>query len=134
MRIANGVADFNDADRAFIRKILYANCENSKEYKYSMFSKKENKQFLSKFKSSNRRVAAEYLGEPDRDLFDPAIADLPKWTPDNPYMMEDLIRFTAIGMSFLRRENCKFQEECRKMQRQIDEMKAFLREDGSKEE
>lgn len=134
MRIANGVSQFNDADRAFIRKILYANCENSKEFRYSMFSKKENKQFLNKLKSSNRLVAAEYLGEPDRDLFDLTIADLPKWTPDNSYMMEDLIRFTAIGMSFLKQENRKFQEKCDHMQRQIDEMKALLKEKENKEE
>lgn len=122
-RILNGIKDMTDDDLKFMRRILEKCAGPSKEqYPCSMLSKEESKKIISKYKKSNRRVAKEYLGEAFSDLFDSSVSDLPKWTPENPHMQQDMIRFMGIGMKLLRDENKKLREDLKKLQQKVDKL------------
>ena len=122
-RILNGVNDLSDDDLKFMRGILEKCAGPSKEaYPCAMLSKDESKKIISKYKKSNRRVAKEYLGESFSDLFDTNITDLPKWTENNPFMQQDMIRFMAIGLKKLRDENKKLRADMKKLQQKVDKM------------
>ncbi len=96
----------------FIMETLQKCSDFSKEkYPAEMYSKEEIEAFLEPYKEGNRKIAEEYLNEQGKELFDNTVKDLPKWQKDNPYMLEDLIRFTGVmGMS-LYQENQQLKKE-----------------------
>ncbi len=71
---------------------------------------------------TNQLVAKEYLSNPDGALFDYTPPAIPKWTADNPFMQQDIIRFTAIGIKKLREENKKLQLNFRKLEQKVELM------------
>ena len=72
------------------------------QYKSAMFSPKEQKEFMERFRESNQRVAEEFLGEPC--MFRDTDATLPKWQRDNPKQYEDLITFLGEALSQQQKE------------------------------
>lgn len=125
MRVLNGVSDFKGEDLKFMRQICHIISQDSTE-KFSMFSSKECKKFLRQYRKSNRNVAEKYLEEPGVDLFDHTIGDLPKWTPDNPYMQQDMIRFSALGIISVRERNKELRKKYRKLKREVEKMNQYL--------
>lgn len=125
MRVLNGVSDFKGEDLKFMRQICHIISQDSTE-KFSMFSLKECKKFLRQYRKSNRNVAEKYLEEPGTDLFDHTIVDLPKWTPDNPYMHQDMIRFSALGIISVRERNKELRKKYRKLKREVEKMNQYL--------
>lgn len=65
---------------------------NNPDYPCSMFSVRELKKFLAAQKSGNDKIAQEYLHRRG-PLFDPTIKELDKWTENNPFMYEDIVRY-----------------------------------------
>lgn len=76
-----------------------------------MFSVEETAEFLEKYREGNRRVAKEYLGEPDADLFDMDIPDLPRWRRESTLMEDDIIRFAGQGFAEMHAENERLRQE-----------------------
>lgn len=88
---------------------------SAENYPCAVLSKEETKIFLDKYRFDNRKIAEEYLHEQGRELFDETIEDLPKWEKDNPYMLDDVIRFAgAMGM-YLYEENLKLRKEIQEL-------------------
>ncbi len=111
MRLLNEIESLDEDERTFFRHALYQDAElSSRYYKTCMFSKEETKEFLARYEEGNRRIAEEYLGDGE-PLFDDTIADLPKYERRNEYMIDDVIRFTALCTTMLMRENNKLRKE-----------------------
>ncbi|MCI5501448.1 MAG: hypothetical protein MR409_05960 [Lachnospiraceae bacterium] len=76
----------------------------------AMLTVEETRAFLSKYEKENERVAAEYCkdGEP---LFSDEIKELPKWSPKNDEMFEDMIQFISTVVVQLHRENIELKNK-----------------------
>lgn len=132
LRIINGLSSLDEEDMELMRNTLLAIGDYSAgQYPTSLFSQQECRDFLARYEEGNRRVAAEYLGEPDTGLFSDTISELPKWTKDNPYMLNDVICFAAMGMSQLRRENEALREEIREVRGEFRSMKEKIKDSVS---
>lgn len=118
-RIINELGDFDRDDDRLIRNILYDDSEISKNQVVAeVFSKEEAESFLKKYEESNERVAQTYFGD-GSPLFDNAVADLPKYDRNNPYMIEDVLRFAAIGLKYLRREQAAAVAQIGELQKRL---------------
>lgn len=116
-RIINTVLPDSDAARQMARRAA-VQCEQKKdlENNYAMFSESEIKEILKKYEEGNRKIASEYLNQ-EGALFHEDIPQKPVWSPDNPYMYEDIIRyFGSIVM--------EQQEKIEELTRQIKELKS----------
>lgn len=116
-RIINEIGDFDRDDDRLIRNILYDDSEISKtQVAAEVFSKQEAEDFLRKYEQSNMQVAQTYFDD-GMPLFDNTVPDIPKYDRNNPYMIEDVLRFAAIGIKYLRREQAASGEQIRELQR-----------------
>lgn len=124
-RVLNTLPELTEEESLLFRHILLSYSKISDaSYPSSMFSVAEAKEFLEQFEEGNRKVAEEYLGEPGEELFDQSFKDVPKWEKDNPYMIDDVIRFAAAAnISVLR----KMEEENRALRAELKELKHKLR-------
>lgn len=123
-RIVNSLAELTDKEYAFLRQVLLdINEYSGSNYPCSMFSAREAKEFMEQFRLGNQKVAEKYLNETGTDLFDMDVKDLPKWEKDNPYMVDDLIRFIAVSNAgMIRRmdaENKALRDEMDELRRKI---------------
>lgn len=92
-RVLNGLPDFDSQTKKMVNEAIWICSDYSDACKYNMFSPEERREFLQNFEQSNRLVATEYLHRESGTLFSEVQDELPKWTPDNPYMQEDIIRY-----------------------------------------
>lgn len=103
----------------FFRDVLKDCSEVSKEkYPCDTLSKEETLELLSKYEEGNKKIAREYFGE--EELFDNTVKDLPKWTPDNPYMLEDVVRFIGMSNVYLLDEITQLKEENKKLRKEFE--------------
>lgn len=119
-RILNDLPAIQDEKTQNFMKDRLVECSglSAENYPCAVLSKEETADFLDKYRPGNRKIAKEYLCEADRELFDETIEDLPKWEKNNPYMLDDVIRFVgAMGME-LYEEQKKIKEELRKTEKQ----------------
>lgn len=122
-RIINEIPGFDKEDDRFMRTILYEDSELSKKQVVAeVFSKEEAEDFLKKYEQSNEKVAEEYFTD-GKPLFDNTVADIPKYDKNNPYMIEDVLRFAAIGLKYMRRELETAAEERAQLKNEIKELK-----------
>ena len=104
-RIINKDLTFSKEENAYLGQFLRdLSPESGKQYPCSMLSVDETRAFLEQFAEENKRVVTDYIRD-GKPLFSDEIRDLPKWQAENPYMLEDLIRFFASVSIDLRREN-----------------------------
>lgn len=124
-RVLNSLPEIKDSKvQGFIVKCLLDFSKISqKEYPSEMLSKEEVEAFLAKYGSGNRKVAEEYLHEPGAELFDNTVKDLPKWEKDNPYMIDDLIRFTGSMGIRLHQENQELKKEVAELRRFVNHVR-----------
>lgn len=127
MRVLNSVSDFSEEDLKFMRQLCHTISENGTG-QFSMFSSRECKKFLRQYRKSNRDVAEKYLGEQGADLFEHSVTDLPKWTADNPYMHQDIIRFSALGIISVRQKNKELHKKYKKLKRKVEKIDRCLQE------
>lgn len=118
-RILNGLPNLNEYSNDVFRVCL-TQCSElpSDDKKYSMFSKQEMKEFLSKCEEGNNKIAEEYLNG-EKTLFDNAYKAEEKWTPDNPTMMEDIVRFSGSVAIYLLKENEELKYQLEELKSQI---------------
>lgn len=92
-RLLNGLPEMDEEAIRFVRQTMEkAVSLTDPDFRYSMFSPEEQRAFIEKYRESNRLVARDYLNK-EGDLFGDETDDLPKWTPDNPYMYRDIIQY-----------------------------------------
>lgn len=104
-----------DENRYLYRFLRQVSLDSSSAYPCSMLDAAEADAILDRFSDENARVAAEYIrdGEP---LFTEQRRDLAKWTPDNPFLREDIIRFFSLAVVELHRENEQLKSELESQQ------------------
>lgn len=121
-RIVNLNNDFTEKEVSYFGKFLKEiSNSGSKEELTVMLEKEEIVQFLKKYEMQNQRVAEEYIGD-GNPLFSAEIKDLPKWSPNNPAMQEDMIRFFTDVIIDLRREKEAQQKEIAQLQKKMDQL------------
>lgn len=112
-RILNSLPQMGDPKiHQFMKERLWECSELSeKEYPCEIMSKEEIAELLETYAEGNSKIAEEYLHEPGAELFDGTIKDLPKWEKDNPYMIDDVIRFIGVlGMELYEEQKMTKQE------------------------
>lgn len=117
-RILNGMPDMDVSDNSFFRRALLSYADVSgKIYPNEMFSEAEAKAFMKKYEEENRQVSEDFFdGEP---LFELDWKDVPKWEKDNPYMMDDVIRFVGACCMQLRAENAQLRQEVQELRKKV---------------
>ncbi len=112
-RVLNSIPQIKDrAAQTFLVNILQEFSALSKEkYPSEMFSKEEANALLEDYASGNKKIAEEYLHEPNAELFDKVQKELLKWQKDNPYMADDVIRLIGIAGICLYQENQMLKKE-----------------------
>lgn len=94
-RVINTILSDKDSTRSFLRKIS-EECERLKspDNVFEMLTEDESDSFMKKYAEGNAAIAREYLGlESDEELFSHKIRAAARWTPQNDFMHEDIIRF-----------------------------------------
>lgn len=112
-RVLNSIPQIKDrAAQTFLVNILQEFSSLSKEkYPSEMFSKEEANALLEDYASGNKKIAEEYLHEPNAELLDKVQKELLKWQKDNPYMADDVIRLIGIAGICLYQENQMLKKE-----------------------
>ena len=83
---------------------------------YSLLSAKETKTLLAKYAKGNERVASEYLKD-GKPMFSGEITNLPKWEANNPYMLEDVIRFFTLAFAELNQNTKDMKKEIKHLKK-----------------
>lgn len=120
-RILNGLPQMEEAGahRFIMQNLMDFSKLSEKEYPNTMFSAKEAEAFLARYADCNRKVAEEYLGAPGTELFERPEDDLPKWEKENPYMMDDLIRFVGLTGIALHQENQEIRQSIKDIKKMM---------------
>ncbi len=101
----------------FIMEMLQECSEISKKnYPCEMLSKEEIESLLKEYEEGNSKIAREYLHDPTGELFNNTIKDLPKWQKDNPYILDDLIRFTNVTIENLYQKNQELKSDLKELE------------------
>lgn len=117
----------------FFRDVLLdCSSVSAEKYPCSILSKEETAELLSAYQEGNREIAREYFREDE--LFDNTVEDLEKWKPDNPFMLEDIIRFVGMGNVYLldeinqlKKENEQLRKEIRAVQKKEHSIAAIYK-------
>jgi hypothetical protein len=122
-RIINKEADFSTDEYTYLGNFLRElSPDSGRRYPCSVLSKEETIKLLAHFEEENQRVAQEYICD-GKPLFSDEVKDTPKWQPDNPNMMEDVIRFYAAVTIDLRRQNQAMQQELQTIYQELSTIK-----------
>lgn len=77
---------------------------------------------IGAYRRGNRKVAQEYMDE--EELFDMSFDGIHKWQKDNPYLLDDVIRFVVqTNISMLR----QMDEENTAVREELERLKGSLR-------
>lgn len=99
--------------------------ESARAYRSSVISEEQSRQIMERYEEGNRHIAEEYLHEPDGTLFHARQIREEKWKKDNPYLVDDIIRFTGAGMLYLMEENRKLKQEQDELKQEVEMLKKF---------
>lgn len=128
-RLVNALPDLTESEYTFLRTALLSiNMYSGEAYPSTMFSAQEAEEFLAQYHEGNQKVAEEYLGETGKELFDMTFKNLPKWDKDNPYMIDDVIRFIAVtNAAMIRRMDDEKRALKQEMEEKLNELKYKLK-------
>ena len=93
LRIINTILPDDVGTRVLVRESAQ-DCENYKDPQdnFVMFSEEEFNEFMGRYEKWNKALAKDYLDQ-DEPLFDMKRKEGERWTPDNRFMYEDIVRF-----------------------------------------
>lgn len=96
-RVINTILSDKDSTRSFLRKIS-EKCESVKspDNVFEMLTEEESDRFMKKYAEGNAAIAREYLGLESDELFSHKTRASVRWTPQNDFMHEDIIRFFGM--------------------------------------
>ncbi len=123
-RVLNALPQMKDplAQRFLVETLQECSEYSRQAYPCEMLSKEETAAFLERYIDQNRKVAEEYLHEPNTELFDDTVKDLPKWQRENPVMQDDLIRFIGISTILLYQENHQLKREVKALRKEAERL------------
>lgn len=123
-RLLNEFPDMSKKENLFFRKVLLECSELSgRDYPSQMFSAEEARAFMEQFEEGNKEVARKYFHS-EEPLFPMNFKDTQKWEKDNPYYLDDVVRFVgASEMELLR----MMQEPMKEMQEELERLKEMAR-------
>ncbi|MCM1282893.1 MAG: aliphatic sulfonate ABC transporter substrate-binding protein [Muribaculaceae bacterium] len=125
-RVINKDEGFSAEEKAYLGNILRQLSDASERlYPSRMLSAQETREFLQNYENGNDYIANTYIGD-SRPLFSGQIEELPKWTPDNPCLTEDVIRFFSAVSIDLRRANLELQQQNEQLRRELSSQKKNL--------
>ena len=133
VRVINSVLPDTLPVEGMIRRAA-AVCEETKDpdNSFVMLSEEETKEFLKKYENGNAAIAREYLGREDGVLFSDKVKDGPRWTKNNEYMDEDIIRFFGHLVVEQQKQILSLQKSLRQIQESQEEsLKKYLGYDES---
>lgn len=123
-RIMNDLPDHDDETFRFVRDTMRASAGvGVKSDRYEYLSADERREFLKKYEEGNRKIAEKYLGREDGKLFREVESKKEKWTPDNPEMMEDVVRFLGEMILTQQKEINKLESKLSKVEKQLNDVK-----------
>lgn len=93
LRIINTILPDDVETRTLVRESAQ-DCENYKDPQdnFVMFSEEEFNKFMGRYEKWNKALAKDYLDQ-EEPLFDMKRKEGERWTPDNRFMYEDIVRF-----------------------------------------
>ena len=96
-RVINTILPDEDSTRSFLRKIS-EECERVKspDNVFEMLTEDQADSFMKKYAKGNAAIAREYLGLENDELFSHKSRAATRWTPQNDFMHEDIIRFFGL--------------------------------------
>lgn len=127
-RIINKETSLTEEENRYLYRFLrQISSDSSSSYPCSMLSKEESGAILDRFSDENARVAENYIRD-GKPLFNDVRDDLPKWTPDNILLREDIIRFFSLAVIDLHRENEQLKNNLTNdhLLQMVDEQKAEI--------
>lgn len=126
-RILNGVPGLDEKMNNRFRNILLQQTgDNPEKISFSMFSKEELADFREKYREENEKIAREYL-RTDEPLFEYSTVEKKKWTPEEAYMMADVVLF--FGTMYLQMDNeiKQLKEELKKNDKAIEYLQDIMK-------
>ncbi len=114
LRVLNLSTEFTDEYRDLVRKAARFCADHAdKKNNAVIFSDEEAAKFMERFKEGNDKLAREFFGREDGALFKPQAGGV-KWTPQNPYMYEDVINFFGFIEKYNFEKNLELKAELEK--------------------
>ncbi|MCR5101164.1 MAG: hypothetical protein K6B41_07390 [Butyrivibrio sp.] len=89
--------------------------ELDNQYDSSYFSEEERKEFLGRYKEGNDAIAKEFLGE--EVLFNDKTKNLPKWDPNNEYLLRDFVVFCGMALKNQKTEIDELKKEVNRLKK-----------------
>lgn len=103
-RILNALTPLSPAmqDAALRASMACCEAERAESCPLSPISLGERRAIMRRYEESNRRLARDYFGDENRQLFPEPAEESPEWTPDNPYMPTAIVR--VLGAMILEQQ------------------------------
>lgn len=121
-RVINKEPSFTQDENRYLYRFLRRISEDSAAaYPSSVLSKEASLEILNRFSDENTRAAETYIND-GRPLFNDQPVDRVTWSPDNPYLRDDIIRFFSLAAVDLKRENTQLKDELSDLKNDIHEM------------
>lgn len=115
-RIINGLPETSLREDRYIQEILLRFSDLSEaDYPCSVWSKSDAMDFMEKFREDNDKAAEEFIGD-GKPLFEDKYPDSELWKKDNPYLIDDVIRFAAMSNLILTRRIQKLEKTIQDME------------------
>lgn len=122
-RIINSLPGYDRKKNSLFWKIILNNGDGSaSEYSNQMMSYKQRKELYEKFRESNRSLNKKLTGE-DGELFTLDEKEEVEWEKDNPYMIDDVIRFIGSTTLFLQEEIEQLKTENKQLKEEMKQLK-----------
>lgn len=102
-RVGNQVPTSLKEHRRLEEIVLACSALARKDYPCGTMSAEEAREFMAPFNEDNQKLAEEFFGD-NRPMFSEDYPEVEKWTPDNPYMYEDIIRYMTVSNLYLMRQ------------------------------
>lgn len=123
-RIINGLPDHDKETYAFVRDIsMQRGGVALRSDPYDYLSVEDREDFLKKYEEGNQNIAKKYLGREDGKLFSEVKSSKEPWTPDNPHMQEDIVRFLGEIILVQQKEIKELKKNQEQMQKDMKEIK-----------
>lgn len=134
-RVINTILPDKDSTRSFLRKIS-EECERVKspDNVFEMLTEAQSDSFMKKYAQGNAAIAREYLGLDSDELFSHKSRAATRWTPQNDFMHEDIIRFFGLIAVAQKEEIDKLKDQLqREKTNRENSLKVFLKNSQGEE-
>lgn len=126
-RVTNSLRDLSREEEQFLKgAALRCSVPARKAYRCDMQTPEEAQSLIRPFEEGNERVAETWLKD-GAPLFNQSFSDAPKWKKDNPWLLDDAVRYSAMTDVLLLRRIEALEEEVRLDRRENELLKKDLK-------